>query len=857
MSTLERQDLRQSQPADQHRSVSRPDSARPEQRMTTLQLAISIFCAFIGSLMLVAPHQFGGPLWTALGEHLYAVGSLLFLAGAALTGCLVLGLARRWIVASHLVAAGALLLFVYNTTGNRLFAGAALYTVLALGVALAPFVNWLETPARRDGDFFALVFGAVTTTNGLIMLFLPEQFASAVYAPLRPYLWPSGAALLIAGLALVAAQLWPALPTVLHRAFHLFILVPSVPFVLLISMPLVSWSGILFYGGFSLLVASLPWTGPRLKRVDPHSFSVRLSFTLAVVAALPLVVVTGAVTSDQERVARADGEASLETLATSLASDVSHYMGSYRSSMVALASYPGLQALTREDQEAALRSFVEAFPDTLSIGITDATGQQTARSDGLPLASNSGMPGFEEVRRTNAISLGIRTGRDYPVPLFIIAAPIRAPHGGFGGALVSGITSERVAAVVGRVSRPGGTRVYLVDAAGRAIAHPDQSLVASFADLSSGPPVASVVARPAHQGVVSFARPNGDVLAAFAQVPDFGWAVVVERPASDALAGVREGRNAAFALLLSAVLLAVVAGTLIARKLSAPLAALAFAADRFARGDSATSLPRGGASEIQEFVGTFGEMRERLVTEAAERERLLQDLQRRAVELDVANKELEAFAYSVAHDLRSPVRHMDGFSKALMERYADKLDERGLQYLQFVREGSIKMAQLVDDLLALTGVTRGELHRTTVDLSEMARSIAADLRHQQPRRQTEFVIAPQVVADGDPRLLRVVLENLLGNAWKFTSRTERATIEFGTVQQDGRPTYFIRDDGAGFDMAYAHKLFRAFERLHSADEFPGTGVGLATVERIVRRHGGRVWGEGEVDKGAKFYFTLR
>lgn len=223
---------------------------------------------------------------------------------------------------------------------------------------------------------------------------------------------------------------------------------------------------------------------------------------------------------------------------------------------------------------------------------------------------------------------------------------------------------------------------------------------------------------------------------------------------------------------------------------------------------------------------------------------------------DLANRELESFAYSVAHDLRSPVRHMDGFSKALMERYADQLDERGRQYVQYVREGSVKMGELIDDLLALTGVTRREMRRANVNLSKMALEIASELRKDQPERDVEFVIVPEVVANGDPGMLHIVLDNLLGNAWKFTSKRERATIEFSVMQQDGKQVCYVRDNGAGFNMAYADKLFRAFERLHSAEEFPGVGVGLATVERIIRRHGGRIWAEGEVNKGSTFYFTL-
>lgn len=235
---------------------------------------------------------------------------------------------------------------------------------------------------------------------------------------------------------------------------------------------------------------------------------------------------------------------------------------------------------------------------------------------------------------------------------------------------------------------------------------------------------------------------------------------------------------------------------------------------------------------------------------------LNRQLERQVAELDAVNKELEAFSYSVSHDLRAPLRGIDGFSQALLEDYGDKIDAVGQDYLRRVRAASQRMAQLIDDLLKLSRATRGEMRVEPVDLSAMARDVAGELRQSQPERAVEFAIADGVRAEGDPRLLRVVLENLLGNAWKFTSKRERARIEFGQMQQDGETVYYIRDNGAGFDMAFAAQLFRPFQRLHGPTEFPGTGIGLATVQRIVHRHGGRVWAEGEVDKGATVYFTL-
>jgi len=238
-------------------------------------------------------------------------------------------------------------------------------------------------------------------------------------------------------------------------------------------------------------------------------------------------------------------------------------------------------------------------------------------------------------------------------------------------------------------------------------------------------------------------------------------------------------------------------------------------------------------------------------------EELERRVSERTEQLEAANKELESFSYSVSHDLRAPLRSIDGFSQVLLEDYSDRLDAEGKDSLRRVRAATQRMAQLIDDILGLSRTTRAEMRFETVDLSAIAEAVSAELRKSEPGRDVEFVIAPGLAAEGDPRLLAVMIENLLGNAWKFTSRHARARIEFGMLLRDGRPVYFVRDDGAGFDMGYAGKLFGVFQRLHGTAEFEGTGIGLATVQRIMHRHGGRVWAEGEVEKGATFYFTFR
>ena len=244
------------------------------------------------------------------------------------------------------------------------------------------------------------------------------------------------------------------------------------------------------------------------------------------------------------------------------------------------------------------------------------------------------------------------------------------------------------------------------------------------------------------------------------------------------------------------------------------------------------------------------------VSIAMERKLNEESLRQYATELEAANKELEAFSYSVSHDLRAPLRSMDGFADILLEDYADKLDDQGKEYLSRIHSSSKLMSQLIDDILALSRITRATFDADNVNLSTLAEEVARELKRTQPERKVEFNIAPDMEAQGDRNLLKLVMQNLLGNAFKFTGKSDQPVIEFGMREIDGKSAYFVRDNGAGFDMAYAEKLFKPFQRLHSASEFPGTGIGLASVQRIINRHGGRVWAEGEKGKGATFYFTL-
>jgi PAS domain S-box-containing protein len=244
------------------------------------------------------------------------------------------------------------------------------------------------------------------------------------------------------------------------------------------------------------------------------------------------------------------------------------------------------------------------------------------------------------------------------------------------------------------------------------------------------------------------------------------------------------------------------------------------------------------------------------IRDVSETRRALEEL-RQAKEVAVtASRELEAFSYSVAHDLRAPLRSIDGFSRALEEDCIEVLDDESRKYLGYVRESAQQMGRLIDDLLKLSRVTRSEIHREQIDLSALVRGAVERLRRSQPERNVEVLVADGVFGYADQQLLALVVENLLGNAWKFTSKRAEAHIEFGVEEVGGAPVYFFRDDGAGFEMAHGKRLFGAFQRLHGVAEFEGTGIGLATVQRVVHHHGGKIWAEGAVDLGATFRFTL-
>lgn len=266
----------------------------------------------------------------------------------------------------------------------------------------------------------------------------------------------------------------------------------------------------------------------------------------------------------------------------------------------------------------------------------------------------------------------------------------------------------------------------------------------------------------------------------------------------------------------------------------------------------------GSAMWVQETVSLMPDAQyaTAVVEDITDRKRAEEHVRQRTAELEGANRELESFAYTVSHDLRQPLRSIEGFTSLLLEEHGARLDKDARMLFERIRRAVCRMAQLIDSLLMLSRVTRTELDRRRVDLSALARAVARDLRQRESRRRCRFVIQPGLKAEADPKLIRIVLENLFANAWKFSATKDRARVEFGAARDGGRTVFHVRDNGVGFDMAYVNKLFQPFQRLHNPDQFEGTGIGLATVQRILQRHGGRIWARARKGRGATFYFTI-
>jgi signal transduction histidine kinase len=437
-------------------------------------------------------------------------------------------------------------------------------------------------------------------------------------------------------------------------------------------------------------------------------------------------------------------------------------------------------------------------------------------------------------------------------PTVIIATPVQDSAGKITGIWVGALRLEELSQIghggleTGTPQRYG----YVADSRGLIIAHQAKpKYVEEQTDFSSVAPVRSALA--GQQGVAQFFDPieRDEKLGAYVTIPDTGWAVVYIVPTHIAFAPMNDlARNIALIAAALAAFLGLI-GVVIMRQIVRPLGELTLAAGSIGAGDFTPRIEVKTGDEVEQLADAFNRMSAALSDKEAQ-------LRQRAEQLEAANKELEAFSYSVSHDLRAPLRAIDGFSRVILEDYTDKFDGEGKRVLNIIRDSTQKMGLLIDDLLAFSRLGRQEMRFWEINMDKLANAVFEELKSTAQERKLQLNLKTLPTAYGDRAMIRQIFVNLFSNAVKFTRPKKTAIIEVGGRVEGDENIYYVKDNGVGFDMQYVNKLFGVFQRLHSASEFEGTGVGLAIVQRIIHRHGGRVWAEGKVDEGAAFYFTL-
>jgi signal transduction histidine kinase len=450
---------------------------------------------------------------------------------------------------------------------------------------------------------------------------------------------------------------------------------------------------------------------------------------------------------------------------------------------------------------------------------------------------------------TSDLGISIVTQR----PTVVVAAPIYGRHGRIAGIWAGGLRLEELSKIghggqeTGALQRWG----YITDGRGLIVAHQkNPKYVLEQTDFSSVPAVRAALTGQSGAGQWFNPVEDSERLGAYMPLPDLGWAVVYTTPTKVAYAPINKLTESILAAALALFLLMGTAGWAIARRITLPLKNLARATEEIAAGEYTPTTAVSGGDEIEQLADKLNRMAGALWQKEAE-------LRNRNDQLRDRNRELSAFSYSVSHDLRAPVRHITGFAEMLQKNAAAKLDENSRRYLDVILKSAHQMRSLIDDLLAFARMGRMEMQNTRVSLERLTQEALENLQADSQGRNIAWKIGALPETSGDPSMLRLVLTNLISNAIKFTRTRDPAVIEIGSANGDGdEVVVFVRDNGVGFDMQYADKLFGVFQRLHSADGFDGTGIGLAHVRRIVLRHGGRTWAEGSVDGGATFYFSL-
>ena len=539
--------------------------------------------------------------------------------------------------------------------------------------------------------------------------------------------------------------------------------------------------------------------------------------------------------------------------------EIKSEMENIKSVLKFLVSSPNWQEMDPFMIKDELKFVENNFPDITELYVADLEGNQIVKKGAGKSENVADIWSFQLAKEGQEIFSDIFLDPQTLKPIQIIVLPI-LENKTVKGVLSAELDFQRIISSIMDVEIGRDGSIFVVAGNGRVIAHTYINQLTDI-DFSSVPIVEAVLG--GQKGVMKGYADNlgNRVVGTYFPVWELGWGIIVQRSLSEISREVEQVRNVIFITIITSIILAIIAGWLMSGTISKPIRLLAEASERVAGGDLSTSVDIKSSNEIGVLTNSFNRMvKELKQTQGALRkshDELELRVKERTTQLEASMYELKAFAYSVSHDLQAPLRAISGFSEILLRDYLDTLDDQGQHYLKRVRAGTVNMSQMIEDLLTLSRIGRRPINKKRVDLEKLVRETYELLSEAERKdRKIDFTVKSCLPVSSDPQLLKIVLTNLLSNALKFTGKCKKAEIEFGCNTKDKKTIFYVKDNGIGFDMKYADKLFSPFQRLHREEEYEGSGIGLAIVQRIIHRHGGQIRVESLPGLGTTFYFTL-
>ncbi len=808
--------------------------------------AMGLFCSFIGAFLLIAPHRFQSDPYTALLPYALGWGSLALASGLGMIAVAVLRPRRWWSCGVHFLVGSTLVALAASFVRVGAISGGVIYAVLGVGTFLACLLP-RDRPrsAAAGGDLFALLMGVAAACAGVLILGVPELFQKPYYGPFGAYLKVFGAAFLVTGPLLAAAQL--TAPSRRTWAVQILGGLTYVLFGILISVPGRLWTGVFLCLAGGAIIACLPWVRRWLAALDTSALRAHLSLVLAIATTLSLILATAVATAQEERLAREQIRATQGIEARSVAQNISDYIERNGARTATLAVFAGRDLATAAGQKELLEGSLRIYPDLVGLRTVTPAGHILAGAGAvsLPAAAVTDLAaavGQDHRYQLSPLQAGGRS-------LLLIGAPIHNPAGDPAGTLVAAFDAQ---ALAHRIARQGDY-VLLADGFGR--------LIAAVDGLAAGETLPPLPADWDRQIRAGKRLPREGAVIGFATVPRLGWVVAVERPRADALAGVRQGRDLAFFLLLLVIPLTALSGIFAARRIARPLADLSTAVDAMTAGNLAAPIgDHSGVTEVARLSAAFRELRDRLAERTRESERLAAELRARAEALAETDRRKDEFLAMLAHELRNPLGAIANASY-LLENFGPTEGQMA-RPVAIIRRQIQHLVRMVDDLLDVSRITRGkvELRRQRLDLAEVLRQAAEASRPlAEAKEQTLRLELPAepLPLDGDATRLEQVVSNLLRNAVKFTEAG--GTIELSARREEGYAVVRVRDDGIGIPADLLARVFDLFAQGEQGLDRSGAGlgIGLTLVKSLVEIHGGGVVARSDgLGAGSEFEVRL-